>query len=452
MNTGCAGIAGARSGSSQSQAQTIGVSLSPSKVTLQTGTSQQFVAAVTGSSNAAVSWSGTGGTITTSGLYTAPTSAGTYTITATSAADSSKSATATITVTATPASATSISINPLLISILPSATQQFSANVIGMTNTAVAWSATGGTISASGLYTAPATTGTYVVTATSVSDAAKSASATVTVAGVAPVSVSITPTSTTVVTGGTQQFTASVTGSTNKSVTWSATGGTVSISGAYTAPSTTGTYTVTAKSIADTTKTASATVTVTGTQSLSASSSSLAFGNVLSGNTSSLSVTLTNIGTGSVTITAANFTGGVFSAPGLTLPVTIAAGGHLGVSIQFVPDVSGPFSGSVSFVSDATNSPATVTFSGTGLAPQPHSVNLNWAGSTSTNVVGYYVYRSTVSGSGYSRLNGTVEAATMYTDSTVQSGMTYYYVVTAVDSSGNESAYSNQSVAKIPTP
>jgi len=43
-------------------------------------------------------------------------------------------------------------------------------------------------------------------------------------------------------------------------------------------------------------------------------------------------------------------------------------------------------------------------------------------------------------------------ASTTYTDSTVQAGVTYFYVVTAVDSSGNESVYSNQASATVPTP
>jgi fibronectin type 3 domain-containing protein len=154
-----------------------------------------------------------------------------------------------------------------------------------------------------------------------------------------------------------------------------------------------------------------------------------------------------------VTVTAANFTGGVFSATGLTLPVTIAAGATQTVAIKFAPAVSGPASGSVSFVSNAANSPASVTLSGAGVAPQQHSVDLSWVGSTSSGVVGYYVYRSTTSGSGYTKLNaGSVAPTTTYTDSTVKSGMTYYYVVTAVDGSGTESSYSNQASAAIPTP
>ena len=80
---------------------------------------------------------------------------------------------------------------------------------------------------------------------------------------VAPVAVSISPTSVSLVTGGIQQFTPTVTGTTNTAVTWTATGGTVSTNGLYTAPGTAGAYTVTATSAADTAKSASATVTVT---------------------------------------------------------------------------------------------------------------------------------------------------------------------------------------------
>jgi hypothetical protein len=186
---------------------------------------------------------------------------------------------------------------------------------------------------------------------------------------------------------------------------------------------------------------------------MSVSPTTISFGNVLTTTPASQPVTLTNTGTGSVTVTAANFTGGVFSATGLTLPLTIAAGANKQVTIVYDPTISGPNSGSVSFVSNATNSPANVTFSGTGVAPQPHSVDLSWTGSPSSGVVGYYVYRSTTSGSGYAKINASSAAtSTTYTDSSVQSGATYFYVVTAVDGSGSESAFSNEAQAVIPTP
>jgi len=78
-----------------------------------------------------------------------------------------------------------------------------------------------------------------------------------------------------------------------------------------------------------------------------------------------------------------------------------------------------------------------------------HSATLTWTASTSA-VVGYNVYRGVQSGGPYMRINSVLEAPTSYVDYTVQSGCTYYYVVTAVDSNGLESAYSNEVVAVIP--
>ena len=75
-----------------------------------------------------------------------------------------------------------------------------------------------------------------------------------------PVGVTISPTTATVLTNGTQQFTATVTNASNTSVTWTATGGTVSSSGLYTAGATTGSFTVKATSVQDATKSASAAI------------------------------------------------------------------------------------------------------------------------------------------------------------------------------------------------
>ena len=85
---------------------------------------------------------------------------------------------------------------------------------------------------------------------------------------------------------------------------------------------------------------------------------------------------------------------------------------------------------------------------GGGGGASPHSVSLSWKPSTSSNVVGYNVYRGSTSGS-YGLLNS-MNSATIYTDTTVQNGQTYFYVVTAVDSAGSESPYSNFAEATIP--
>ena len=80
-----------------------------------------------------------------------------------------------------------------------------------------------------------------------------------------------------------------------------------------------------------------------------------------------------------------------------------------------------------------------------------HTVSLSWTAST-TPSVNYNVYRSTTSNGPYTKLNTSLVGATNYTDSTVLAGQTYYYVTTAVNSSNNESAYSNQTAATIPFP
>ena len=67
-------------------------------------------------------------------------------------------------------------------------------------------------------------------------------------------------------------------------------------------------------------------------------------------------------------------------------------------------------------------------------------------------MIGYNVYRSITSGGPYTKINLALNGATTYTDNTVQEGQTYYYVATAVDSSGTESKYSNESATVIPSP
>jgi len=75
--------------------------------------------------------------------------------------------------------------------------------------------------------------------------------------------------------------------------------------------------------------------------------------------------------------------------------------------------------------------------------------NLSWqAGSSS--ILGYNVYRGTTSGGPYSQINSSLLSSNSYSDSTVEAGNTYYYVATEVDSSGEESGYSNQTEAVIP--
>jgi hypothetical protein len=88
----------------------------------------------------------------------------------------------------------------------------------------------------------------------------------------------------------------------------------------------------------------------------------------------------------------------------------------------------------------------------TGSGAVSHYVSLSWTASVSANIVGYKVYRATSSTGSYTLLTASPVTTTSYSDSTVQAGQTYYYAATAVDSSGNESTYSSQVSAAVPTP
>ena len=175
----------------------------------------------------------------------------------------------------------------------------------------------------------------------------------------------------------------------------------------------------------------------------------MSFGNVNAGSTSTKTVTLTNTGNADVTVSQISASGTGFALSGAA-GVTLSAGQNTSFSVLFNPSAAGSDSGSVSIVSNATGSPAAVSLSGTGVAlPVQHSVQLGWTSSTSA-VSGYNVYRSTTSGSGYVQVNGSLVTPDSYMDSSVQGATTYYYVTTAVDSSGTESGYSNEAQAIVP--
>src|SRR5213080_169168 len=189
---------------------------------------------------------------------------------------------------------------------------------------------------------------------------------------------------------------------------------------------------------------------IAATLTLSISPTSLNFGNVTTGTSSpTQNVTITNTGNSNVAISQISLTGAGYSMTGGSAPVTLSPSQSITLVVQFSPTTVGAPSASITVVSNATGSPATISLSGTGVAPLQHSEALTWNASTSA-VAGYNVYRSTVSGGSYTRINSSLVASASYTDSTVQSGTTYFYVTTAVDSSGMESVYSNEVPATIP--
>jgi fibronectin type 3 domain-containing protein len=148
-------------------------------------------------------------------------------------------------------------------------------------------------------------------------------------------------------------------------------------------------------------------------------------------------------------VSSAAWNGSGFSLTGITFPVTVPPGQSMPFTVTFAPQISGSATGQVSFVSDASNSPTVVTLAGSGTQAAQHSVSLSWNASTSLPL-GYNVYRGTNSGGPYTKLNSSLISGLSFADNNVQSGATYYYVATSVDSSNLESGYSNLATAIIP--
>ena len=140
---------------------------------------------------------------------------------------------------------------------------------------------------------------------------------------------------------------------------------------------------------------------------------------------------------------------------GLSLPVTISAGQSVPFTVTFSPSAAGSADGTLTFTSNAETSSTAETLTGTGTAAPTHTVNLSWNASSSSNISGYNVYRAVYSSScgPFAKVNSTLNTTTLYTDSAVNDGASYCYATTAVNTSNEESGYSNiASPVQIPAP
>lgn len=273
---------------------------------------------------------------------------------------------------------------------------------------------------------------------------------------VAP-SITSQPVSKTVIAGNTATFTVAATGTSPLTFQWKKNG--VAISGAtssaYTTPVETTTdnnaqFTIAVGNAAGSATSNAATLTVSAaTHLLTSSSSTVSFGSVTVSSNSAKTVTFTNAGNSAVTISSVTISGAGFNVAGISSGLIVAPGQTASLTATFAPSSAGSVTGSVAVASNATNSPDSISLSGTGVAVVNHLVGISWLPSTST-VMGYNTYSSAQSGGPYTKLTPTPVAETSYSDSTVQAGKTYYFVVTSVDSNNMESAYSVEVSALVP--
>ena len=163
--------------------------------------------------------------------------------------------------------------------------------------------------------------------------------------------------------------------------------------------------------------------TATASGQLLLSPATLDFGSITVGQNKSLTATLSASGS-SVTVSSASTSNPEFSLSGVSFPLALAAGQSTPVSVTFTPQSSGTASGSISFSSNALTNPTIETLTGAGVTAPQHQVQLSWGASTSTGVTGYNVYRGSVSGGPYNKINPALVVGTTYSDSSVQAGKT----------------------------
>jgi hypothetical protein len=177
-------------------------------------------------------------------------------------------------------------------------------------------------------------------------------------------------------------------------------------------------------------------------------------GSVVVGTNGTASGTLTATGA-SVKVTAASSNNSVFTISGLTLPTTIAAGSSVPFTVTFTPTATGAVSATLTFTSNAQPTTTTASVTGTGTAAPTYSVALSWTASTSSDINGYNIYRAVYTSScgTFTKINSVLNAGVTYTDTVLVDGTNYCYATTAVNTSNEESGYSNVvSNVQIPAP
>jgi Abnormal spindle-like microcephaly-assoc'd, ASPM-SPD-2-Hydin/Immunoglobulin domain/Cep192 domain 4/Immunoglobulin I-set domain len=446
------------------------ITTQPANRTVITGQTATFSVTATGTTPMSYQWRKNGASISgaTAASYTTPATTPTdngaqFSVVVSNSVGNVTSSAATLTVNDPP----SITSQPTNQTVVAGQTATFSASASGSAPLNYQWRKNNANISgATGAsYTTPATATadngaqfSVVVNNSVGSVTSNSATLTVTAAPVAP-SITTQPADRTVASGQTATFSVSASGTAPLTYQWKKNN--TNISGAtaasYTTPVTTtadngAQFTVVVGNTVGSITSNAATLTVNAaTFVLSSDVTSLNFGSVNVGSNKGLSARISNSGNSNVSISSVSLSGPGFSASGISSGLTLTPGQTATLNVTFAPTSTGSAAGTVSVTSNATNSPVNVSLAGSGVQPVQHSSTLSWSPSTSS-VAGYYAYRGTVSGGPYTKLNSSATTSTSFTDSTVQAGQTYFYVVTAVDSSGVESVSSNQVSGTIPTP
>ncbi len=184
---------------------------------------------------------------------------------------------------------------------------------------------------------------------------------------------------------------------------------------------------------------------------------SIDFGKLAIKKTTTRKVTVSNTGNSKIAISKVALSGTGFSVSDLPSQFALDPQQTTTFEVSFHPQVKGNVKGSLTFTSKNLSSPVALPLAGNAVdagsvpASSGHTVNLEWDASPG-KVSGYYVYRSEESRGPFEKLTKSLTGNTSFSDSEVESGQKYYYVVTSVNHGGHESKHSDQVSVTIPNP
>jgi hypothetical protein len=203
---------------------------------------------------------------------------------------------------------------------------------------------------------------------------------------------------------------------------------------------------ISASGATNTPQTITASLTVTAQPALGLSPTTFSFTATQgAANPAPNTLNVTNPGTGTLTwsVTKNANTNWLTLTPASGTTTTGTSPVTLSVNTLGLP--AGPVTAAITVTAGtATNSPQTIPVTLTVSAPTISSATLTWDPNTETDLAGYKVYRATASGAYGAPIATLTGNVTNYGAMGLQVGTTYFFVVTAYDTAGNESLHSNE--------
>jgi uncharacterized membrane protein len=203
--------------------------------------------------------------------------------------------------------------------------------------------------------------------------------------------------------------------------------------------------TVTVTAVGATTKTIPVTLTLTSGTGFSISPPTLAYTATVGSPNKTGSVTVTNTGSTAITVTWADpINWLVRITPGFTQTIQPGQSGTYTLTASFANLAAGSYSGTATISGGGITKQVPVTLTLTAATSATNAATLSWSANSETDLGGYMVYAGTSSGHYAAPITTLPKTTTSYTATGLQTGTTYFFVITAYDNAGNESLHSSE--------